>query len=73
MWSNNNHEQDVPCAVCAVNGRSAQLMIPAKLSCPDNWTMEYSGILAAQKADQQASTFICVDSDMEGSLKALKC
>ena len=60
------HDEDVPCAVCSVNGRGRQLMIPAKLSCPDDWTMEYSGMLATQSHNQHGATYICVDSEMEG-------
>ena len=43
-------DQDVPCAVCLLTTRSSAIMIPARTSCPLNWTVEYVGYLtSAQK------------------------
>ncbi|CAI8035398.1 Short-chain collagen C4 (Fragment), partial [Geodia barretti] len=38
---------NIPCAVCCTSIRSKLLVIPAKLSCPTNWTTEYNGYLMA--------------------------
>ena len=59
------HENDVPCAVCLVTSRPTKLMIPARLTCPDGWTKEYSGYLMAQHRSQTRTTYVCVDSDPE--------
>ena len=60
------HDHDAPCAVCEVQGRSAVLMIAAKQTCPDGWTLEYDGLLAAEKHDHRSgSDFVCVSSGME--------
>ena len=34
----NMNDQNVPCAVCYTSARSASTMIPARRSCPTNWT-----------------------------------
>ena len=41
-----NH--NAPCAVCEVSSRSKQIMIPGRYTCPDTWTVEYSGWLVAE-------------------------
>ena len=51
----------VPCAVCEVSSRSKLLMIPGRYTCPDTWTVEYSGWLAA--ASQVV--YICLDKTPE--------
>ena len=61
----NIDDHDAPCAVCEVQGRSAVLMIAAKQTCPDGWTKEYDGLLAAQRQDHRGSDFVCVSSGME--------
>ena len=50
----------VPCAIC-----KATIMVPAKLTCPQNWTLQYHGYLGAGHYADQASEFICIDSDAE--------
>ena len=37
------HNHNAPCAVCSATTRVAQVMIPAKASCPMGWTREYYG------------------------------
>ena len=59
------NDQDAPCAVCEVQGRSQVLMVPAKQTCPDGWTKEYDGLLASQHHLQTGSDFICISSGME--------
>ncbi|XP_078665811.1 uncharacterized protein LOC144908150 [Branchiostoma floridae x Branchiostoma belcheri] len=58
-----NH--DVPCAVCHVPTRGAQVMIPARLSCPSGWTREYKGYLMAERFNHKRSEFVCVDEQPE--------
>ena len=38
-------QTDVPCAVCHVSNRTAVYMVPAKYTCPTEWTREYYGYL----------------------------
>jgi hypothetical protein len=56
---------DVPCAICRVTPATTSMMIPAKLSCPSGWTLQYHGYLSANYAGYQATEYICVESDPE--------
>ena len=57
------HDHDVPCAVCLVTSRPTKLMIPAKLTCPDGWTKEYSGYLMAERYTHKGrTTYVCMDN-----------
>ena len=61
-----HHNNDVPCVVCDVEGRSRVLMIPAKMSCPDGgWVKEYQGLLMSEHRSHKGSDFICVSDGME--------
>ena len=55
--------RNAPCAVCYTSNRDTVMMLPAKLTCPPNWTTEYSGYLMTEQ------TFIsqheCVDKNPE--------
>ena len=46
---------------CSVCEASAQLMLPARLSCPDGWTVNYRGYLMC--SIQHRTQYICMDSD----------
>ena len=64
------HNHNVPCAVCCISTRSKILMIPAKTSCPPNWTREYYGyIMTEYKGTHNnirgRTMFECVDKDQE--------
>ena len=50
----------VLCAVCAVSSRSAQVMIPGRLTCPDTWTVEYTGWLVTDRNDGRRTMLICL-------------
>jgi len=59
---------NVPCSVCNTESRTALLMSPAKLRCPDSsWTLEYRGFLmTASSQPPDTSTrgrteYVCVD------------
>ena len=66
LFGENHYEQDVPCAVCDVEKRSAILMIPGKSKCYPGWTLEYSGYLMAGYYDYNGGTdYYCVDKDPE--------
>ena len=55
-----------PCAVCFAVGKTAALMIPAKLTCPPSWTMEYNGYLVAEHYGHPNNVvFECVDFNRE--------
>ena len=49
----NVHGHLAPCVVCHVTGRSSVLMIPAMTQCPNDWAMEYSGILMSGPNDSR--------------------
>ena len=38
-------------------------MIPAKVHCPTNWTIEYTGYLMSEHKNFYRSTYECVDKD----------
>ena len=62
------HNQEVPCAVCdASAARPDLLMIPARLTCPDGWLLEYDGYLASQHYTEQTAEFICLSFGMEAT------
>ena len=56
------HDHDVPCAVCYVSQRSTVYMVPAKYTCPSEWTREYYGYLMAERWNHNPSQFTCIDS-----------
>ena len=58
-------DDDIPCAICKVRPATTTMMVPAKLTCPQNWTLQYHGYLGAGHFDDYASEFICIDSDPE--------
>ena len=55
--------QNTPCAVCYIPTRPTIMTIPARLSCPGNWTLEYTGYLMA--SNYYRSKHECVDFDPE--------
>ena len=60
------HVHNMPCAVCCTSTRSKLLVIPAKLTCPTNWTTEYTGYLMAAAYNHNGRTlFECVDDQPE--------
>ncbi|XP_078320163.1 uncharacterized protein LOC144621234 [Crassostrea virginica] len=58
-------DDDVPCVICIVTPAATTMMVPAKLTCPQNWTLQYHGYLGAGYHRDHASEFICIDSDPE--------
>ena len=57
---------DALCAMCFVPNRSAQIMIPAKRTCPEGWTMEFRGYLATDMNQFSSKDFVCLDEAPEG-------
>ena len=63
---NSKFGHDMPCAVCCTSTRSKLLVIPAKLTCPTNWTTEYTGyLMAADHRHNGRTLFECVDDQPE--------
>jgi len=61
---------NMPCVVCELEKRLSILMIPARTTCPDNWTIEYVGYLMAENTEHRnftggRSMYTCVDKDSE--------
>ena len=56
---------NVPCAVCEVSSRSKQIMIPGRYTCPDTWTVEYSGWLISDDYRHYRTMYICLDKTPE--------
>ena len=61
----NYRGHNVPCAVCYTATRDTVVMIPAKVHCPTNWTVEYTGYLMTENNAHHRSTYECVDKDRE--------
>ena len=66
----------IPCAVCETQLRTAKLMIPAKVRCPNSdWVIEYKGFImsAAEHRKDQGffiddhfrTSYVCVDDKPE--------
>ena len=55
--------ESVPCAVCYSPLRPTIMMIPARLTCPPNWTSEYAGYLMGNS--YWRSEHECIDQDPE--------
>ena len=63
---NSREGHNMPCAVCCTSTRSKLLVIPAKLTCPTNWTTEYTGyLMAAHYSHNGRTLFECVDDQPE--------
>ncbi len=63
---NSFYQHNAPCAVCYVPTRVTVLMLPARITCPSNWTLEYSGYLMSERQSyKHSSTFECVDMNPE--------
>ncbi|CAK8685699.1 unnamed protein product [Clavelina lepadiformis] len=60
--THSTYQHSVPCAVCLAERRTTQLMIPGRVTCPQDWTREYTGyIMAGSHGDKHAASPICVD------------
>ena len=59
------HNQNVPCSACHFSTRASVIMIPARLSCPNTWTLEYSGYLMSKYREYYRSSAKCVDKNPE--------
>lgn len=55
----------VPCVLCHVSRRESIATMPADLTCPEEWTMEYSGYLMSSHATSYRQSAICVDASPE--------
>ena len=58
-------DQNAPCVVCDTGLRGSLLMIPARVSCPASWTLEYSGYLMTEHSIYRRRSAACVDKDAE--------
>ena len=60
------YDHDIPCAVCRAARRGTMLMIPAKITCPTDWTEEYQGYLfTAHYGHGGAKDYVCIDENAE--------
>ena len=60
------HDHNAPCAVCHATLRESTLMIPARTSCPETWTLEYCGyLMTAYYNHPSRRSAECVDKDSE--------
>ncbi|KAK3083720.1 hypothetical protein FSP39_001996 [Pinctada imbricata] len=63
-YRNVRFDDVVPCAVCRV--QATVLMIPGKSACPQDWKIQYNGLLASNYFNHPgASSYICLDGDPE--------
>ena len=60
------HDHNAPCAVCYSSTKTVKLMIPARITCPSSWTIEYKGYLMAEHYGQKKNTvYECFDENPE--------
>ena len=57
------YNHNVPCAVCVNCERNVLLTIPARISCPNSWTLEYNGYLMTEYHSHRRRATACVDSN----------
>ena len=57
--------RNVPCAICQVKEQESVLMIPATVTCPEEWQRQYYGYLMSGNDNQQRTTYECFDKDLE--------
>lgn len=58
----NNH--NVPCAICYTSERTARITIPGKVTCPEEWTKEYSGyLMTGNHGHKHTYMFECMDEE----------
>ena len=65
IFGKNIHDQDVPCAVCEVKGRTTLRMFPARTSCYKGWHFEYTGYMMTTGYTQNRANVKCVDANPE--------
>ena len=65
IFGKNVFEQDVPCAVCEVEGRITLKMFPARTSCYHGWHLEYNGYMMTTHHTQNRANVKCVDANPE--------
>ena len=56
---------NAPCAVCYSSTKTVKLMIPARITCPSSWTIEYKGYLMAELYTHKNVVYECVDENPE--------
>ena len=57
---------DAPCAVCYSSIKTVKLMIPARITCPSSWTIEYKGyLMTAYYKHDNNRVYECVDENPE--------
>ena len=59
------HDYNVPCAVCHSSTQESVIMIPARLSCPNTWTLEYSGYMMSARSNHYRRSTACMDKNPE--------
>lgn len=57
---------DATCVVCHIQSRGSYVMIPARNTCPNGWSLEYKGYLMSAHSSHIGRTqFLCVDKNAE--------
>lgn len=66
-YRNYAQDDDVPCAVCSAKTASAIMMLPAKVTCPDDWVIQYAGFLTSEQVitNWRPSEYLCLHEDSE--------
>ena len=59
-------DHNAPCAVCYSSTKTVKLMIPARITCPSSWTIEYKGYLMTDYHNHRRNAvYECVDENPE--------
>ncbi|XP_076467536.1 short-chain collagen C4-like [Babylonia areolata] len=60
-----HQNQNVPCSLCMA-AKSTTVMVPGTHTCPEGWTPQYTGHLAAGHYNHKSATqYVCLDGDLE--------
>ncbi|XP_070182324.1 short-chain collagen C4-like [Littorina saxatilis] len=58
------HDQDIPCSVCRAP-QATTIMVPARITCPKGWTVQYSGHLVSEYYGRAGTEYLCLDGSPE--------
>lgn len=64
-YKNFAEDDDVPCAVCSAQKSFEVMMVPAKVTCPTGWTIQYSGFLTSEHTGSgwRPAEYLCLHGD----------
>lgn len=56
----------IKCSECYIREASTIKVFPARTSCPEDWRLEYVGVMLAEAYSRSGNRFVCLDLKTEG-------